>query len=462
MKVQKNNSEKQNKLIHSQQEALIAAYLLNPGQRNYEVGKESSWGQLEKQLQKNNLEKIFQDIETPLIKVLEKMKARGIKLNLEWLLALSKKLENRIAQLIKGIHKQAGHEFNISSPIQLREVLFDELQIPTENLRRTGKTKVFSTDATTLEKLRGLHPVIELIFEYRELTKLKSTYVDALPKLVSKTDHRLHTSYSQTIAATGRLSSYDPNLQNIPIRTDLGNEVRKAFIAEKGKILLSLDYSQIELRIVASLSEDPEMMKIYKSGGDFHTATASKIFDVEPDKVTPTQRRKAKTINFSILYGVSAFGLSNRSEMEQGEAAEYIKKYYQVFSKLKKYIDSLVELAHKQEYLTNALGRIRYFPDINSEKFALRAASERQAMNMPIQSLAADIIKMAMIEIDKKYPEAAMLLSVHDELVFELKPAEMKEYAEKIKEIMETVYKLKVPIVADVKAGPNWAEMKQV
>lgn len=453
---------KPNDLIHSQEEALIAAYLLNPGQREYETG---DWVKLAKELKENNLLKIFQEIEVPLIQVLARMHERGIKLDLKWLSDLSKKLNERIGQLVKQIHKLAGLEFNISSPMQLREILFDKLQIPTENLRKTGKTKAYSTDATTLEKLQGVHPIIDLVFEYRELTKLKSTYVDALPELVSKSDLRLHTSYNQTIAATGRLSSSEPNLQNIPIRSELGNQVRQAFVSDTKKVLLSLDYSQIELRIAASLSEDPEMMKIFNNNGDFHTATASKIFEVSPDKVTPAQRRDAKTINFSILYGVSAFGLSERSDMGRGEAAEYIRKYYQVFSVLKQYIDALIQQAHQDGFLTNSFGRIRYFPEIHSAKYGVRSASERQAVNMPIQSLAADIIKMAMIEIEKRFqnnPSCQMLLSVHDELVFEVDPKETEKYAGEIKNIMETVYQLKVPIKVEAKVGNNWAVMEKL
>jgi len=453
---------KPNELIHSPEEALIAAYLLNPGQREYDT---VDWAKLAKELKENNLLKIYQDIEQPLMQVLARMHDRGIKLDMAWLSDLSVKLDKRIKQLIKEIHKQAGQEFNISSPKQLSEILFEKLRIPTENIKKNKKSGGVSTAAAQLEKMRGLHPIIELIFEYRELTKLKSTYVDALPVLVSKKDKRLHTSYSQTIAATGRLSSNNPNLQNIPIRSDLGNEVRKAFIAEKGKVLLSLDYSQIELRIAASLSGDPEMMKIFNSGGDFHTATASKIFGVKESEVTPNQRRDAKTINFSILYGVSAFGLSERSDMQRAEAAEYIKKYYEVFKTLKNYIDGIINKAHKDGFVKNPLGRIRYVPDIHASNFAVRSAAERQAVNMPIQSLAADIIKLAMLKIDQLYAQnkdLAMLLSVHDELVFEVKPDHAEKYAEEIKKIMETVYKLKVPIVVDAKVGTNWAEMEKI
>ncbi|MBI2607349.1 MAG: hypothetical protein HYW51_00815 [Candidatus Doudnabacteria bacterium] len=485
-------------IIKNKEQAIIAGYLLNPGQRHYQVGGPASWKHLFSKLRVKKLLKIFEEIELPLMPVLAKMEKRGIKLDLKQLRQLSKKLTSRIDKLTKQIYRQAGKKFNVASPIQLRDVLFEHLKIPTENLRKTGKTKALSTAATELEKLRELHPIIDLILEYRELTKLKSTYVDALPELVGA-DGRLHTKYSQTVAATGRLSSSDPNLQNIPIRTELGNQVRKAFVAEKGFVLASLDYSQIELRIAATLSGDKEMIKIFSAGGgsafggkdgDFHASTASRIFDTPESKVTPRQRRDAKTINFSVLYGVSAFGLSSRSEMSQAEARDYINKYYEVFKDLKKYIDTTIKQAHEDEFVTNPLGRIRNFAEINSPVYPIRAAAERAAFNMPLQSLAADIMKMAMIRIDEFLQnssisdlispsggdaakgdregktavndECRLLLSVHDELVFEIKKGKEKQYLPKIKKIMETVYQLSVPVTVDVKVGKNWMEMKEL
>ncbi len=446
----------------------IAMYLADPGRREYLLDSNAAAGvfqlfeSISKELEEKKLTKLFNEIEMPLVEVLIAIENRGVKLDLDWLADLSKQLGKRINQLIKEIHKQAGMEFNISSPKQLQEVLFEKLRIPTENLKKNKKSGGLSTAAGELEKLRGLHPIIELIFEYRELTKLKSTYIDALPVLVSKEDERLHTSYIQTISATGRLSSNNPNLQNIPIRTELGNEVRKSFIAEKGKVLLSLDYSQIELRIAASLSGDPEMIKIFKSGGDFHAATASRMFDVKESEVSGNMRRSAKTINFGILYGVSAFGLSSRTEMEHAEAAAYIKKYYETFPKLKQYIDSLVALAHKDGAITNPLGRVRYLPEIGAANFAVRSAAERQAVNMPMQSLAADIIKLAMLQIERGCPEVGMILTVHDELVFETDKDKAEESAKKIKPIMESVYKLKVPLLVEAKVGTNWSEMEKL
>ncbi len=450
---------KPNELIKNEAQALIAAYLLDPGRRSYET---SDWKGLADKLTKSKkLLKIYQEIEIPLMGVLARMQERGIKLDTAWLSSLSKKLQARVEKLTKQIYKEAKMEFNIASPIQLREVLFEKLKIPTENIRKTGKTKALSTGAEQLEKLRDLHPIIDLIFEYREITKLKSTYIDSLPELVAK-DGRIHTTYNQTISAHGRLSSLNPNLQNIPIKTELGNEVRKAFVGEKGKVLLSLDYSQIELRIAASLSGDEEMIKIFSKGIDFHTATAARIFGVKESEVTPSQRRDAKTINFSILYGVSAFGLSERSDMQRAEAAEYIKKYYEAFPQLRAYINGLIQLAHQDGFMTNPLGRIRYFPDIHASNFAIRSGAERQAVNMPIQSLAADIIKMAMIEIDRQFPKLSMLLSVHDELVFEVETDKAEEWAGKIKPIMESSYKLNVPLLVDAKVGDNWSEMEKV
>ncbi|MBI4363556.1 MAG: hypothetical protein HY545_01775 [Candidatus Doudnabacteria bacterium] len=446
-----------NELIKNSEHAYLAAYLLNPGTRTYE---ERDWDELASQLKAKNLVRIFSEIELPLSNVLWNMQKRGIKLDVSYLAQLSKEADKVIIELTKKIHKSAGSEFNISSPIQLREILFEKLKLSPEGLRKTGKTKALSTAAEQLEKLRGLHPIVDLIFEYRELTKIKSTYLDALPKLVGP-DGRLHTKYSQTVAATGRISSSEPNLQNIPIRTEFGNKIRKAFVADEGFVLASLDYSQIELRIAASLSGDPEMIKIFQIGGDFHTATAARIFNAKELEVTPSQRRDAKTINFSVLYGVSAFGLSERSSMSRAEASEHIKKYYEVFSNLKKYIDGIIKTVHEQGFVTNPLRRIRYFPDIHSPNFGLRTAAERAAVNMPIQSLAADILKMAMIQIEKDLPQVRMLLTVHDELVFEIKPNQVNDLVPKLKQIMESVYTLKIPIIVEAKIGSNWMEMEK-
>jgi DNA polymerase-1 len=487
----------------------IAAYLVNPGQRNYDqetlgfaelgfqkkpladfAGKPKDKVAFEEvnlaelinyscedaditfqlkqklaaELARLKLNKIFETIELPLTPVLMRMEELGIILDVAWLKKLSKDAQTQITKCEKEIYKLAGEEFNISSPAQLRDVLFEKLKIPTVELKKRGKTGGLSTAAQELEKLRGLHPIIDHIFDYRELAKLKSTYLDALPELVSPVDHRIHTTYNQTIAATGRLSSIDPNLQNIPVRTELGRQVRKGFVAEDGYVLASLDYSQIELRIAAALSGDPEMVGIFKSGKDFHNATAARIFNVMESAVTFEQRRDAKTINFSVLYGVSAFGLSSRSEMGMAEAGDFIRKYYQVFAKLKKYIDNTIKEVKEKGFAVNQLGRIRQFPDINATNFSVRSAAERAAFNMPLQSLAADIIKMAMIEIHHQIldKDCRMLLQVHDELVFEIKKGREKDYVPKIKKIMEEIYKIKVPIVVEAKVGPNWLEMEKL
>lgn len=450
------------RLILNADQAIIAAYLLNPGQRNYDDRVSDDWNILADELKEKKLLDIYADIEVPLMDVLARMTKVGVKLDLPWLSKLNKQLTAQIEKITKQIHELGG-EFNISSPKQLQEVLFEKLNISKENLKKNKKSGGISTAAGELEKMRGLHPIIDLIFEYRELTKLKSTYVEALPELAAA-DGRVHTTYSQTIAATGRLSSNNPNLQNIPIRTELGREVRKSFIADPGFKLVSIDYSQIELRIAASLSNDPEMIKIFKSSKDFHTATAARIFNVMESSVTADQRRDAKTINFSVLYGVSAFGLSSRSSMAHGEAADFIKRYYQVFAGLKKYIDQQIQEVHETGLTRNKIGRLRYYPDINSPNFAVRGAAERQSVNAPIQSLQADIIKMAMIKIDKSITDAdcRMLLQVHDELVFEVQEGKVSQYVPKIKEIMESAFKLKVPIVADAKVGDNWNEMTKI
>jgi len=408
----------------------------------------------------DKVDHLFKEIEIPLIPVLAQMERWGISLDTEFLSKLSKQVSGEIEKLEKKIYKLAGEEFNINSPSQLAVILFEKLNIPKDDIKR-GKTGI-STAASELAKLLGLHPIIEEIMQYRELQKLSSTYIEALPELVAPADNRLHTSYNQTIAATGRLSSTDPNLQNIPIRTDLGNEVRKAFVAEKGYNLLSLDYSQIELRIAASLAKDEAMLEIFRKGGDIHAATAARIFNLPEDQVTPSQRRDAKTINFSVLYGVSAFGLSSRSEMSRAEAKQFIDRYFETFPGIAKYIEETIEETRKRRFVANPLGRKRYFPEIISSNFQVRSGAERAAVNMPIQSLAADIMKTAMIEVHKSLLDdenIRMLLQVHDELVFEVKEGEEEKYANKLREIMEGVYSLKAILKADAKVGKNWKEM---
>ncbi len=417
-------------------------------------------------LKKAGLEKIFYDIEMPLIPILASMESCGITLDVKFLEKLGRETEKTLGALVKEIHALAGEEFNLNSPIQLREILYTKLGLGIEGGKKT-KTGM-STAAGELEKMRGTHPIIEKMLQYRELSKIQSTYILALPILVNKNTGRLHTSYNQTIAATGRLSSTDPNLQNIPIRgTGIGSEIRKAFVAEKGWKLVSLDYSQIELRVIAHLASDEAMLKIFKNDEDIHTNTASEVFGVAPDKVTADMRRDAKTINFGILYGLSAFGLSSRiGSIEWHSAKDFIDKYFAAYPGVKKYIDEIKETVRKDAMIKNELGRIRKFPEIQASNFMVRQAAERQAVNFPIQSLAADVIKVAMIniynELRHKGEEIKMLLQVHDELVFEVKEDKVEHYIKMLKPLMEDAIKLSVPVRVEAKIGDNWGEMKHV
>lgn len=425
---------------------------------------------LQPRLKKEGLEKVFYEIEMPLTKVLAEVEENGILLDVQLFKRLEKDVQKELDSLEKEIYKQAGEEFNINSPAQLKVILFDKLKIPvTGEGMILKKTKTgYSTAATELEKMRTLHPIIDEIVRYRELAKLQSTYIKALPELVSKKDHRLHTSFNQTIAATGRLSSSNPNLQNIPVgSTGVASEVRKGFIASPGYKLLAVDYSQIELRVVAHLSGDKVMSEIFKDNQDIHSATAMQLYGItDPSKITKEMRRDAKTINFSVLYGVSSFGLSARVDMSRSEAGDFIKKYFQVFSGVDKFLKSVLEQARKTGYTENELGRKRFLPELNSSQFFIRAGAERAAINMPLQSLAADIIKIAMHNIEKEIDiqseEIKMLLQVHDELVFEVREDAVSKYAGQIKDIMEKAYKLKVPLVAEAKVGQNWGDMEKV
>jgi DNA polymerase-1 len=392
------------------------------------------------------------------------MERWGIKLDTQLLVTLSEQAEKQIYTLEKDIYKLAGKEFNLNSPKQLQEILYEDLKLTAGKKIKTG----LSTAAGELEKLIGTHPIIEKILSYRELAKLQSTYLQALPDLVNPQTGRLHTSYNQTVAATGRLSSTDPNLQNIPVRgTGLGAEIRKAFIAEDGYTLLSFDYSQIELRIVAHIAQDKTMMEVFNKGEDIHTTTAMAIFGVQEDKVTPDMRRDAKTINFGVLYGLSSFGLSSRiGEVSHSAAKEFIDRYFAAYPQVKAYLEDVKAQVNKQGYVKNELGRVRKFPEIKSSQYFIRAAAERAAINFPIQSLAADVLKVAMINIFKemkgKDEEIRMLLQVHDELVFEVKKEKLDYWVKKIKPLMEQAIKLSVPVAAEAKVGFNWGEMSKV
>lgn len=474
---------------------MIADYLLDPGSRSHEISslilrylnKEAgisnqaslfgvdakTLGQtvadfwtigkiLEEDLESKGFLNLYKKMEMPLVKVLAEMEKNGIKIDVEYMGVLAKKLEKREKELTGEIYKMAGQEFNIASPQQLKEILFDKLEIPIMGIRK-GKTGL-STAASELEKMRGLHPIIELIFEYRELAKLRNTYVDVLPGLVEK-DGRVHTTFNQAVTATGRLSSSNPNLQNIPIKGDLGQEIRKCFVAEQGCKLLGLDYSQIELRIIASLANDPEMIKIFQEGRDIHAMTAARVNGVTLAEVTPVMRSNAKAINFGIIYGMGPHSLAESIGVSFTEAKDFIARYFSVFKEVKRFLDETRALAHSTGYVETLLGRRRYLPEINSGMPQLRNSAERMAVNAPIQGTAADLIKLAMIEVNnllKNKSEIKMLLQVHDELVFEVKEESVKKYSEPIQIIMENVLKLRVPIKVEAEVGDNWGEMKEI
>ena len=415
------------------------------------------------ELEKENLNVLFFDLEMPLIEVLAEIENNGVKINSKFLKKLSVDFQLRIEEIEKKTWKLAGEKFNLASPKQLKEILFNRLKISTAGI---GKTKTgLSTAAGELEKLQGQHPIIDLIIEFRELSKLKSTYLDALPALVSKSDNRLHTSFNQTITATGRLSSSEPNLQNIPIRTEIGGQIRKAFIAEKGYKLIKADYSQIELRIVASLANDKKMLDIFNQGGDIHTQTAALIHGIKTDEVTKEIRRTAKEINFGVLYGMGAWGLASRTGLSNNEAQKFIYKYFETFSGVKQWLEETVEIAQSRGFVETLYGRRRFIPEINSSISQVRNSAERMAVNMPIQGTAADLIKLAMIEINKKLPkissQAKMILQVHDELVFEVPEKDVKEVAKFVTEAMCSVMKLRAPIEVEVLTGDNWGELEE-
>ncbi|HBB37377.1 MAG: polymerase I protein [Candidatus Moranbacteria bacterium GW2011_GWC1_45_18] len=406
------------------------------------------------------LKELFERLEMPLAEILSRMEKVGIRINKTVLRGISAKLDQRVKKLEKEIQKVAGEDFNVNSSVQLREVLFENLKIPTKDIKK-GKTG-FSTASPELQKIKTLHPVVEKIEEYRELFKLKTTYLDTLPKMTDSAS-RIHTTFNQAVTATGRLSSSEPNLQNIPIRTDLGQIIRTAFEAEEGYRLVSADYSQIELRIAAHLSGDVRMITTFLNKEDIHTATAARIGKVEIDKVTDKMRRSAKALNFGIIYGMSTFGFSQSAGVSQEEAKEFIRKYFSNYPQVAQFLDEVKILARENGFVETELGRRRYIPEINSSNIQLRNQAERMAVNMPIQGLAADIIKLAMIEADKliaeKYPASRMILQIHDELLFEVPEKESKRFAKDIKSAMESVYKLSVPLIADVKVGDNWGEV---
>lgn len=408
------------------------------------------------------LKELFDSIEMPVAKVLATMEETGILLDEALLKQMSHDLGKQLMQLESGIYDAVGHHFNINSPKQLAEVLFDQLGLPNSKKTKTGR----STDESVLQSLKTAHPVVDMILQYRELYKLKSTYIEALPAQVSPIDGRLHTSYSQAVAATGRLSSSNPNLQNIPIRTEAGRRIREAFIADPGHQLLSVDYSQIELRLLAHVSNDPALLDAFKSGQDVHAATAAKVFNSPVDQVTPDQRRAAKTINFGIMYGQSAHGLSVQLGITRAEAAQFIEDYFAVYQGVKKYLDDSIKQAHQQGFVETLSGRRRRIPELTSSNYQIRSGAERMAINMPIQGTAADIIKIAMVNIQNHLEEhnttTKMLLQVHDELVFTVPPDELDTILPVIKKYMESAMDLSVKLEAEAKIGHNWGQMEKV
>ncbi|WP_411030041.1 DNA polymerase I [Spongiimicrobium sp. 3-5] len=406
-------------------------------------------------------EDLFNDIEIPLLHVLADMELEGINLNEPFLHSLAQELENDIKTLVIKIYEQAGEEFNIASPKQLGEILFDKLKL-VDKPKKT-KTGQYSTSEDVLSYLAKDHEIIQNVLDYRGLSKLKSTYVDALPEQVEASTGRVHTDYMQTVAATGRLSSNNPNLQNIPIRTERGRQVRKAFVPrDSDHVLLAADYSQIELRIIAALSEETTMIEVFKNGEDIHASTASKVFNVPISEVTREQRGNAKTVNFGIIYGVSAFGLSNQTDLSRAESKELIETYYKTYPKLRSYMGSQIDFARDNGYVQTILGRRRYLKDINAGNAVVRGAAERNAVNAPIQGSAADIIKIAMINIHKKLTagnyKSKMLLQVHDELVFDVYKPELEELKTLIKTEMENAYTLAVPLDVELGIGEDWLE----
>lgn len=416
---------------------------------------------LESDLKKYNQLNLYKKIEIPLLCTLAQMEIEGINLDINFLKKLSEKTSKELNDISKNIYGLAGEEFNISSPKQLGEILFDKMKISSKP--KKTKTGQYSTSEEVLTDLSAKNDFVKLILEHRSVSKLLNTYINSLPKQISKSTNRIHTEYLQTVASTGRLSSINPNLQNIPIRTKRGREIRKAFTAKnKDYFIMAADYSQIELRIIASLCEEQNMINAFKNNEDIHTSTASAVFNVPINQVTKEQRSNAKVVNFGIIYGVSAFGLSNQTSLNRKESKELIEKYYEKYPKLKQYINNQISFARENGYVETLLGRRRYLRDINSRNSFVRSASERNAINAPVQGSAADIIKIAMINIEKKLRNdgynSKMLLQVHDELVFDVFKPELNDIIKLVKNQMENAYEIKVPLTVDINYGLNWLE----
>jgi DNA polymerase-1 len=473
-------TEKTETIEHATQ---LYSYLLKPTTSNHNfadvifrqfnvpmgggAGERADWLQrlaplLRKEVEAQGLAKVYEEIDLPLAGVLAEIERVGILVDPKALEKMSQSMEKEVRRLEKEIWKLAGAEFNVNSPTQLAEILFDKLNL--QPAARRGKGKVRSTAGDILEEMKEQHELPGKVIEYREIAKLKSTYVDALPRLIYPDTKRLHTSFSQTGTATGRLSSSDPNLQNIPIRTELGREIRAAFVADKGQILLSADYSQIELRIMAHFSKDPVLVEAFRSGEDIHARTAQEVFGVGPLAQTAEHRRAAKAINFGIIYGLSAFGLAQQLGIQQKEAAQFISAYFTRYQGVKKYLDDVLVETRQTGVAKTLFGRIRPIPEINSPQVQLRNFAERTALNSPLQGTAADLIKMAMISIaarlKKENLAARMILQVHDELLFELPSKEKGRVEKLVQEEMEGACKLQVPLVVEMGTGPNWRDLE--
>jgi DNA polymerase-1 len=415
---------------------------------------------LDPQLAGRGVERLYREIELPLIPVLARMEMTGMLIDPPFLRQMATQLDEQLNALSSAIYASIGHEFNLNSPKQLGEVLFNELKLPSGRKTKTG----YSVDAAIVEGLRGKHEMVDLLLEYRQLSKLKSTYVDGLLELVNPADHRVHTSFNQTIAATGRLSSSNPNLQNIPIRTEVGRRIRRAFLADPGMYLLTADYSQIELRILAHITHEPALVAAFLADEDIHAATAAQLFKVPLAEVRPEQRRLAKTVNFAVLYGQSAFGLANVTGMTNAEAVEFIRTYEKTFPKVREYVESTLLQARTQGFVQTLLGRRRYVPDMSGLPLAQRQAIEREAINMPIQGTNADMIKIAMVRLDALIRErrlsSRMILQVHDELVLEAADAEVESVGPLVVETMTNALPLEVPIKVELKLGRNWYDVQ--
>lgn len=414
---------------------------------------------LESELHQQDLEKVFYEVELPLIPVLVDMERNGVALDSSLLRELSHSLGNEIARLEAEIYNSVGHKFNVNSPRQLGDVLFGELKLPSARKTKTG----YSTEAQILETLKVTHPVVDFVLQYRQLSKLKSTYVDALPALINHETGRLHTTFNQVGTATGRLSSSEPNLQNIPTKGELGNKIRQAIIAPTGSLLLSADYSQIDLRVLAHLSQDKELITAFLNDEDIHTTTASRLFNVPEGQVTPEMRRNAKTVNFGVVYGMSDYGLEQATNFTREEASQFIALYFERYPQVKEYLERTKEQARKWGYVQTLIGRRRFLPEINSYNRQVREAAERMAINAPVQGTSADIIKIAMInlyqEMKRQGFRSKMLLQIHDELLFEVLQEEMEEMKFLVSQLMSQAVKLCVPLKIDIKVGKNWGEM---